>query len=162
MGQMAPTFATVADRLWDGFQTSARICKRLHVMYQPGVRFYRPIDLVKTLNEANIRSMVVGNYGSGAWRHEPQANGDIDVLVGSRSLKAAADVVAARFRRLVRSDENDAVAFHDKKSRWTSAVYHLHRPTTHEGQHFELHAKSCDHATIRSGAAPIAGARLGP
>lgn len=127
---MAPTFATHAERLWNGFQMSAMIHKRLHDMFQPKVRYYRPIDVVKVLNAAKIPPMVVGNYGSGAWRSEQQANGDVDVLVASRSLAAAADAVAAAFPQLVRTDEDGAVAFHDVKSRWKGAVYHLHRPRT--------------------------------
>jgi len=127
---MALLFATDSERLWNGFQTSAMIYKRLHDMYQPGVRFYWPIDVVKMLNEANIRHMVVGNYGSGAWRREPQANGDVDILVGTRYFAAATDIVAKGFPRLVRSDEENAIAFHDEKSRWKGAVYHLHRPWT--------------------------------
>jgi hypothetical protein len=123
-------FATDADRLWSGFQTSAAITRRLHDMYQPDVRFYRPIDVVKALNESRICPTVVGNFGSGAWRREPQANGDVDVLVGLRSFSAAVDAVAAKFPRLKRSEGSESVAFQDVTSRWQGAVYHLLRPTT--------------------------------
>ena len=48
-----------------------------------------PLDVIRVLNHANIRFVLVGAYGLAGWRQEPRATEDVDVVVAARQVKKA-------------------------------------------------------------------------
>ena len=56
-----------------------------------------PIEVIRVLNKAKIRFVLVGAYGLVGWRKESRATEDVDVLVGVRHLKKAVEVLLKAF-----------------------------------------------------------------
>jgi hypothetical protein len=59
-----------------------------------------PLDVIRVLNEARIRFVLVGAYGLAGWRQEPRATEDVDVVVAARQVKKAVQVLLTAFPHL--------------------------------------------------------------
>jgi hypothetical protein len=59
-----------------------------------------PQDVIRILNGAKIRFVLVGAYGLAGWRQEPRATEDVDVVVAARQVKKAAKTLLAAFPHL--------------------------------------------------------------
>jgi hypothetical protein len=59
-----------------------------------------PQDVVKVLNEAKIRFVLVGAYGLAGWLKEPRATQDVDIIVAPRQVKKAVKVLVKAFPQL--------------------------------------------------------------
>ena len=58
------------------------------------------LDIVRVLNEARIRFVLVGAYGLSGWRQKPRATEDVDVVVAARQLKKAVKALLEAFPHL--------------------------------------------------------------
>lgn len=58
------------------------------------------LDVVRVLNRAKIRFVLVGAYGMAGWRKEARATEDVDVVVSAKQVKKAARVLCEAFPHL--------------------------------------------------------------
>jgi hypothetical protein len=65
-------------------------------MYKPQAPMVTPEAVIKVLNKAKVKFVLMGTHGIGGWRSEPRATQDVDVLVlKSHHRKAVAAVKRA-------------------------------------------------------------------
>jgi hypothetical protein len=50
-------------------------------MYKPQASMVTPEAVIKVLNKAKVKFVLMGTHGIGGWRSEPRATQDVDVLV---------------------------------------------------------------------------------
>jgi predicted nucleotidyltransferase len=62
--------------------------------------FIAPHDVIRILNNAAVRFMLVGAHGVGGWLQKPRASEDVDVLVAARSHKKAIKALTEAFPQL--------------------------------------------------------------
>jgi hypothetical protein len=72
-----------------------------------------PLEVIRVLNEANVRFMLVGAHGISGWLDEPRATQDVDVLVGYRQHQKATRALLAAFPHLQADDQEVVVRFSD-------------------------------------------------
>jgi hypothetical protein len=89
---------TVRDIHLDGLGISSAIS----AYFMP--EFITPLQVIRTLNEASIRFVLVGAYGLVGWTKTPRATQDVDVLVGVRGQKKAVRTLLAAFPHLQAED----------------------------------------------------------
>ncbi len=56
-----------------------------------------PLEVIKVLNEAGVRFVLVGAHGLGGWMNKSRATEDVDVIVAARGFKRAVRALAAAF-----------------------------------------------------------------
>jgi len=62
-------------------------------MYKPQAPMVTPEVVIKVLNKAKVKFVLMGTHGIGGWRSEPRATQDVDVLISkSHHRKAVAAV----------------------------------------------------------------------
>ncbi len=59
-----------------------------------------PLDVIRVLNDARIRFVLVGAYGLAGWIKEPRATEDVDVVVASKQVKKAVTALCEAFSQL--------------------------------------------------------------
>jgi hypothetical protein len=65
-------------------------------MYKPQAPMITPEAVIKVLNKAKVKFVLMGTHGIGGWRSEPRATQDVDVLVSkSHHRKSVAAVKRA-------------------------------------------------------------------
>src|SRR6516225_5621358 len=50
-------------------------------MYKPKAAMITPEAVIKILNKAKVKFVLMGTHGIGGWRSEPRATQDVDVLI---------------------------------------------------------------------------------
>jgi hypothetical protein len=76
-----------------------------------------PLEVIKVLNEAGVKFMLVGAHGLGGWMKDPRATQDVDVLVAMRSQKKAVKALLTAFPHLEAEDHPVVIRFLDKATR---------------------------------------------
>jgi hypothetical protein len=71
--------------------------------------FIPPLDVIRVLNEANVRFMLVGAHGIGGWIGESRATEDVDVVVGYRQHQKATRALLAAYPQLQADDQEVVV-----------------------------------------------------
>jgi hypothetical protein len=66
--------------------------------------FIQPLEVVRVLNAAGVRFMLVGLHGILGWMRKPRATQDVDVLVAARHHKKAVTALLAAFPHLEEYD----------------------------------------------------------
>ena len=79
----------------DGFFARTVLLSRYQM---PGV--IPVVDVIRILNEAKIRFVLVGAYGLAEWRKEARGTEDIDVVVAVKQLRKAVAVLTEAFDHL--------------------------------------------------------------
>jgi hypothetical protein len=75
-----------------------------------------PLEVVRVLNGAKVRFMLVGAHGLAGWLDEPRATQDVDVLVGYRQHQKATRALLAAFPHLQPDDQEVVVRLSDPAS----------------------------------------------
>jgi hypothetical protein len=75
-----------------------------------------PLDVIRVLNAAGARFMLVGLHGIGGWLRKPRATEDVGVLVAARSHKKAIQALLAAFSFLVAEDNEVVTRLRDPES----------------------------------------------
>ena len=109
-----------------------------------------PIEVVRVLNEAGVRFMLVGLHGIGGWMQKPRATEDVDVLVATRSHKKAVAALLAVFPSLEADDQEVVTRLRDSGTQvvridvmkpnqplFREVLKHTH-PVTTGGQTFNI------------------------
>lgn len=86
----------------------------LSVYYVPG--FIPPLELIKVLNRANIRFVLVGAHGIAGWTNKPRATEDVDVIVASRSHKKALAALLKEYPHLLAEDQEVVTRLRDPET----------------------------------------------
>jgi hypothetical protein len=79
--------------------------------------FIAPKDVIRVLNDAAIRFMLVGAHGLAGWIDEPRATQDVGILVGQRSHKKAVRILLHTFPRLVSQDHEVMTRLLDQETK---------------------------------------------
>ena len=72
-----------------------------------------PLEVIRVLNRAKVRFMLVGAHGIAGWLPEPRATGDVDVLVGYRQHQKAVRALLAAFQFLKADDQEGVIRLSD-------------------------------------------------
>lgn len=78
--------------------------------------FIDPLEIIKVLNEANVRFMLAGLHGLGGWMGEPRATQDVDLLIWARHHKKAVRAISEAFPQLVMEDFTVVTRYRGKGS----------------------------------------------
>jgi len=70
-------------------------------MYRPGMSMVSPKKVIRLLNDAKVRFVLMGTHGLSGWRSLPRATQDVDVLVAKRDHTKAVRVLREGFPKLV-------------------------------------------------------------
>src|SRR5215472_7747300 len=76
-----------------------------------------PSQVIRVLNTAKIRFMLLGAHGLGGWTGEPRATKDVDVLVAARSHKKAVRTLLEAFPHVQAEDNEVVTRFRDPETR---------------------------------------------
>ena len=89
-------FASKKARHSMALRKSSRLTAIFRRMYKPKAAMISPEAVIKILNKAKVKFVLIGTHGIGGWRSEPRATQDVDVLVRkSHHRKAVAAVKRA-------------------------------------------------------------------
>jgi hypothetical protein len=75
-----------------------------------------PLEVIRVLNAAQVRFMLLGVHGLGGWTREPRATQDVDVLVASRGHKKALRALLTAFPYLQAEDHEVVTRLRDPET----------------------------------------------
>jgi len=75
-----------------------------------------PQEVIRVLNEAKVRFMLLGAHGVGGWTREPRATKDVDVLVAARSHNKAVRALLTAFPHLQAEDHQVVTRLRDPET----------------------------------------------
>ncbi len=104
---------TRSQLLMQSMQISSMLTARFYRMYRKGAIMAKPEKVIELLNRNGIRFVVMGTHGVGAWRSEPRATMDIDVLIAARDHAKASRVIEEAFPHLERVEAAGVTRFMD-------------------------------------------------
>jgi hypothetical protein len=78
--------------------------------------FIPPLDVIRLLNAAKVRFMLVGAHGLAGWRAEPRATQDVDILAGYRQHQKAVRVLVKAFPQLQPDDQEVVIRLRDAET----------------------------------------------
>jgi hypothetical protein len=67
-----------------------------------------PLEVIRVLDAAGVRFMLLGAHAIGGWTDEPRTTEDVDVLVAARGVKKAVAALLAAYPRL-NAEDNEVV-----------------------------------------------------
>jgi hypothetical protein len=120
----------------------------LSELYVPNL--IKPMDVIRVLNAAKVRFMLLGAHGIGGWIGKPRATEDVDVLVGTRGHKKAVRALLAAFPHLQAEDHPVVTRLRDPETgtiviavmKANQPLYHDALKYTHtvesEGQQYKI------------------------
>jgi hypothetical protein len=76
-----------------------------------------PLEVIRVLNGAGVRFMLVGLHGIGGWMQKPRATEDVDVLVAARGHKKAITALLAAFPVLEADDQEVVTRLRDSQTK---------------------------------------------
>lgn len=97
----------------DALRISGRLTNLYREMYQPEAAMITPLDVIKVLNKAKVKVILMGTHGIGGYRDQSRATEDVDVLVRLADLRKAIKALRAAFPQLTFQDMTVVVRFRD-------------------------------------------------
>jgi hypothetical protein len=94
-------------------KVSAALTGYYRDMYRRGAAMISPKKVIRLLNEAGIRFVLMGTHGLGGWRSKARATQDVDVLVARKDHAKAVRVLRKAFPRLIVVDAYIVTRFKD-------------------------------------------------
>lgn len=94
--------------------TSTRVAGWFREMYQPKAAMASPKKIIRVLNDAKVRFMLMGTHGIGGYRSHARATQDVDILVATRDHAKAVKALQAAFPKLVVRDTPVVTRFLDQ------------------------------------------------
>jgi len=92
--------ATPQNRHMSALKTSSFLTAYFRRKHTPGAAMISPEDVIEALNKAQVSFVVMGTHGSGAWRSEPRATQDVDVLVVRKDHNKAVRALSSKYPNL--------------------------------------------------------------
>lgn len=93
---------------------SLAVSSALSEYYVPNL--ITPLEVIRVLNEAKVRFMLLGAHGLAGWTREPRATKDVDVLVAARGQRKAVQALSAAFPYLQSEDHEVVTRFRDPET----------------------------------------------
>jgi hypothetical protein len=93
--------------------TSSALTGYYRDMYRLEAAVVSPKKVVRLLNEAGVRYVLMGTHGLGGWRSQARATQDVDVLVAKKDHRKAIRVLREAFPKLVVEDGVIVTRFKD-------------------------------------------------
>jgi len=78
--------------------------------------FIAPLEVIRVLNAAKIRFMLVGAHGLAGWLHKARATEDVDVVVGYRYDRKAARALLGAFPFLEEDNQEVVIRLRDRET----------------------------------------------
>jgi hypothetical protein len=75
-----------------------------------------PLEVIRVLNAAKVRFMLLGAHGLAGWMGKPRATEDVDVLVGTRGHKKAVRALLTAFPHLQADDHEVVTRLRDSET----------------------------------------------
>jgi predicted nucleotidyltransferase len=75
-----------------------------------------PLEVIRVLDSAKIRFVLVGAYGLAGWLKEARATEDVDVVVAAKQVKKAARVLCEAFPHLEAMDLPGVIRLRDRET----------------------------------------------
>jgi hypothetical protein len=97
----------------EALRTSSALTDIYRRMYQREAAMISPEAVIQTLNEAEVRFVVMGTHGVGGWRDQPRATQDVDILVQKRYHRKAMAAIRQAFPDLTVQDTPVVTRFID-------------------------------------------------
>jgi hypothetical protein len=95
--------------------TSSILTARWYRMYRPEATMYEPEAVIRLLNKAKVKFVVMGTHGIGGWRSEPRSTHDVDVLVTLKDCAKAVQVIHQAYPELEMVHWKAVTRFKDKR-----------------------------------------------
>lgn len=89
-----------AKQHWDSLKASGMLTEWFRRIHRPAAMKVQPEKVVKLLNGAKIKFVLMGTHGLNAYRDEPRATHDVDLLVAARDQKKAIKALTLAFPKL--------------------------------------------------------------
>src|SRR5580692_10984724 len=83
---------------------AGQIGETLRDMYWPEATVIKPEEVIRLLNKAKVRFVLMGTYGINGYRYQARATQDVDVLVWAKDHERAVAALRAGFPRLKLED----------------------------------------------------------
>jgi len=115
-----------ARKHWEALRTSSALTQSYRRMYRPEATMIPAEDVIRVLNEAGVKFVVMGTHGVGGWRSEPRATQDVDCLIRKQHHRKAVKAVKATYPDLVVEDLPVVTRFKDPAT--GNAVIDLMKP----------------------------------
>jgi hypothetical protein len=94
---------------------SLKTSTTLSVYYMPDA--ITPLQVIRVLNAARVRFMLVGAHGLGGWIGAPRATQEVDVIVAGRGVRKAVRALLEAFPHLEEDDNEPVVRLRDRESK---------------------------------------------
>jgi hypothetical protein len=95
---------TEGKRHRNALKTSSFLTLTYRRMYQRGAAMVTPEAVIRSLNRAGVRFVLMGTHGIGGWRDQPRATQDVDVLVAKKDVRKAVRALHASYPALTLRD----------------------------------------------------------
>lgn len=105
----------MATKTRDIHANSLATSSALSELYVPNL--ITPLEVIRILNAAKVRFMLLGAHGLGGWMGKPRATEDVDVLVGTRGQKKAVRVLLTAFPHLQMEDHDVVTRLRDSETK---------------------------------------------
>jgi hypothetical protein len=76
-----------------------------------------PLQVIRLLNAAKVRFVLMGAHAIGGWMRKPRATQDVDVLVAARGVRKAVSTLLAAFPNLEADEHEVVVRLRDRESK---------------------------------------------
>jgi hypothetical protein len=96
--------------------TGAALAGFYRDMYRPGATMVSPKKVIRVLNDAKVRFVLMGTHGLSGWRSKARATEDVDVLIARRDHGKAVRVLGEAFPKLTVEDGAILTRFKDPAS----------------------------------------------
>jgi hypothetical protein len=111
----------------DAVRSSGQLTLIYRQMYQPQAPMITPLDVIKLLNKAKLKFILMGTHGVGGYRSVSRATDDIDLLVRLADLPKAIKAIQTAYPELVFQDFAVVARFKDPVT--DKPVIDLMKPT---------------------------------
>jgi len=91
---------SIARDHMDALVLAGEIRENLRQMYWPKTMRMKPEEVVRLLNQAKVRFVLMGTYGINGYRDQARATQDVDVLVRSKDHEKAVKAIQQSFPNL--------------------------------------------------------------
>lgn len=102
-----------APRHLEALRTSSTLTQWYRRMHRPDAAMITPQKVIRVLNKAEVRFVVMGTHGISGYRDEARATQDVDVLVRRRDHLKAVAAIHKAYPKLVVVDQTAVTRFKD-------------------------------------------------
>ena len=97
-------------------RTSGELTDWYRRMWRPNMAKVKPDKVIRVLQEAGVRFVLMGAHGVSGYRDEPRSTQDVDVLVNKRDHEKAVAAIREAFPKLKVKDTSVVTRFLDPSS----------------------------------------------